>query len=84
MRNRISLAMPFLIFYSLASRFRAISAYTTEPPVVKVVNPLTGHEWFNFVAENKTIGDTFGSTYNFLMSPIWIGSNHVNVESNGA
>jgi hypothetical protein len=59
MRNRISLAMPFLILLFFGIAVQNHSAYATEPAVVKVVNPLTGHEWFNFIAENKTVGDTF-------------------------
>jgi hypothetical protein len=27
--------------------------------LVKIINPVTGDEWFNFTTNNKTIGDTF-------------------------
>jgi hypothetical protein len=29
------------------------------PPSLKIVNPLTGDQWFNFTDMNKSVGDTF-------------------------
>lgn len=58
MRTRIGL---ILLFIMLSSTIGIGSHRTNaaEPTYLKIINPLTGNEWFSFTAQNKSEGDTF-------------------------
>lgn len=50
-----------LLFLLLASLISAYphTASAAELTYLKIVNPLTGNEWFSFTSQNKSVGDTF-------------------------
>jgi len=52
-RAKLIVLLSIVLFVALAIQCRRVSA--SEPAALKVVNPITGDEWFN----NKTVGDTF-------------------------
>jgi hypothetical protein len=59
MRKRIGLMVLFLMLLFIGIAIQSNRVNATEPALLKVVNPLTGDEWFNFTTNNKSMGDTF-------------------------
>lgn len=59
MRTRIELTALFLILLFIGITVQSHQVNATEPTLLKVVNPLSGDEWFNFSSNNMHVGDTF-------------------------
>jgi hypothetical protein len=58
-RTRTGLIALILIMLFIGMTLQSHRVNATEPTLLKVVNPLTGDQWFNFTSPWKKVGDTF-------------------------
>lgn len=59
MREHFSALLILLILLFPALTILPHRAYSADAATLRVINPLTGDEWFNFTTNDKKVGDTF-------------------------